>query len=117
MRQIQVHIHGFHKFKTNLTSPYICPFLYRPYLGLRPHSKKIDWWNLSLRNLIQGDGPGSGCDTRMTMVEFVSKLLLVARSRLSQVETRSENIVLFRQVIVLSRKALSRVRLRNIDLL
>ena len=50
------------------------------------------------------------------MVEFLTKLLLVARSRLkSRVSLEGENIVLRQQVIILSRKAQSRVRLRNID--
>jgi hypothetical protein len=51
-----------------------------------------------------------------TMVEFLIKLLLVARSRLkSRARLEAENIVLRHQVIILSRKARSRVRLRNID--
>src|SRR6266481_8145214 len=50
------------------------------------------------------------------MVEFLIKLLLVARSKLkSRARLEAENIVLRRQVIVLSRKARSRARLRNID--
>jgi transposase InsO family protein len=50
------------------------------------------------------------------MVEFVIKLLLVARTRLkSRARLEAENIVLRQQVIVLSRKTRSRVRLRNID--
>jgi hypothetical protein len=50
------------------------------------------------------------------MVEFLIKLLLVARSNLkSRARLEAENIVLRQQVIVLSRKARSRVRLRNID--
>jgi hypothetical protein len=50
------------------------------------------------------------------MVEFLIKLLLVARSKLkSRARLEAENIVLRQQVIVLSRKARSRVRLRNID--
>jgi|SRR5208337_1253890 len=50
------------------------------------------------------------------MVEFLMKLLLVARSRLkSRARLEAENLVLRQQVIVLSRKSPSRVRLRNID--
>ena len=50
------------------------------------------------------------------MVEFLIKLLLVARSKLkSRARLEAENIVLRQQVIALSRKARSRVRLRNID--
>ncbi len=50
------------------------------------------------------------------MVEFLIKLLLVARSKLkSRARLEAENIVLRQQVIVLSRKARSRVRLGNID--
>jgi hypothetical protein len=50
------------------------------------------------------------------MVAFLTKLLLVARSRLkSQATLEAENVVLRQQVIVLSRKAGSRVRLLNID--
>src|ERR1700687_1924118 len=49
------------------------------------------------------------------MVEFLINLLLVARSKLkSRARLEAENIVLRQQVIVLSRKARSRVRLRNI---
>ena len=50
------------------------------------------------------------------MVEFLTELLLVARWRLkSRARLEAENIVLRQQVIVLSRKARSRVWLRNID--
>jgi len=50
------------------------------------------------------------------MFVFLIRLLLVARSRLkSQARLEAENIILRQQVIVLSRKAPSRVRLRNID--
>ena len=50
------------------------------------------------------------------MIEFLIKLLLVARSKLkSRARLEAENIVLRQQVIVLSRKARSRVRLGNID--
>jgi hypothetical protein len=50
------------------------------------------------------------------MVEFLIKLLLVARTRLkTRTRLEAENIVLRQQVIVLSRKAGSRVRLRDID--
>jgi len=58
----------------------------------------------------------SGFDTETPMIEFLTKLLLVARSRLkSRASLEAENIVLRQQVIVLSRKFPSRVRLRNID--
>ena len=47
---------------------------------------------------------------------FLAKLLLVVRSRLkSWARLEAENLVLCQQVIVLSRKSRSRVRLRNID--
>jgi hypothetical protein len=47
---------------------------------------------------------------------FLIKLLLVARSRLkSRASLEAENLVLREQVIILSRKFPSRVRLRNID--
>jgi hypothetical protein len=50
------------------------------------------------------------------MIEFLIKLLLGARTKLkSRARLEAENIVLRQQVIVLSRKARSRVRLRNID--
>ena len=58
----------------------------------------------------------SDCDTRTPMVEFLIKLLLVARAKLkSRARLEAENVALRQQVIVLSRKARSRVRLRNID--
>ena len=50
------------------------------------------------------------------MFAFLTKLLLVARTRLkSRASLEAENLVLRQQVIVLSRKSRSRVRLRNID--
>jgi hypothetical protein len=50
------------------------------------------------------------------MYAFLVRLLLVARSRLkSRASLEAENIVLRQQVIVLSRKFPSRVRLKNID--
>ena len=50
------------------------------------------------------------------MLAFLTKLLLVARSRLkSRARLEAENLVLRQQVIVLSRKSRSRVWLRNID--
>jgi len=50
------------------------------------------------------------------MFAFLTKLLLIARSRLkSQANLEAENLVLRQQVIALSRKSGSRVRLRNID--
>src|ERR1700730_8233789 len=50
------------------------------------------------------------------MFAFLTKLLLVARSQLkSRASLEAENLILRQQVIVLSRKSRSRVRLRNID--
>ena len=50
------------------------------------------------------------------MFAFLTRLLLVARSRLkSRASLEAENIVLRQQVIVLSRKARSRAWLRNVD--
>ncbi len=50
------------------------------------------------------------------MFAFLTKLLLVARSRLkSRARLEAENLILRQQVIILSRKSPSRVRLRNID--
>jgi hypothetical protein len=50
------------------------------------------------------------------MFAFLAKFLLVARSRLkSRASLEAENLVLRKQVIVLSRKSRSRVRLQNID--
>ena len=50
------------------------------------------------------------------MFAYLLKLLLIARTRLeSRASLEAENLVLRPQVIVLSRKSLSRVRLRNID--
>src|SRR6202035_3184850 len=50
------------------------------------------------------------------MFAFLTSLLLVARSRLkSRASLEAENLVLRQQVIVLSRKSRSRVRLRSID--
>ena len=50
------------------------------------------------------------------MFTFLTKLLLVVRSRLkSRARLEAENMVLRQQVIVLSRKSRSRVWLRNID--
>ena len=50
------------------------------------------------------------------MFAFLLKLLLIARTRLeSRASLEAENLTLRQQVIVLSRKSPSRVRLRNID--
>jgi hypothetical protein len=50
------------------------------------------------------------------MFAFLIRLVLVARSRLKlRARLEAENIILRQQVIVLSRKAPSRVRLQNID--
>jgi hypothetical protein len=51
------------------------------------------------------------------MFAYLLRLLLLARSRLkSRASFEAENLVLCQQVIVLSRKFSSRVRLRNIDI-
>jgi hypothetical protein len=50
------------------------------------------------------------------MFALLTKLLLIARSRLrSRASLEAENLVLRQQAIVLSRKSRSRVRLRNTD--
>jgi hypothetical protein len=50
------------------------------------------------------------------MLAFLAKLLLIVRSRLrSQAKLQAENLVLRQQVLVLTRKRASRVRLRNLD--
>jgi hypothetical protein len=50
------------------------------------------------------------------MFAFLLTLLLIARTRLkSGASLEAENLVLRQQVIVLSHKSSSRVRLRNID--
>jgi hypothetical protein len=50
------------------------------------------------------------------MLAFLTKLLLVAQTRLkSRVSLEAENLVLRQQVIALSRKSASRVQLRNTD--
>jgi hypothetical protein len=50
------------------------------------------------------------------MFGYLLKLLLIARTRLkSRASLEAENLVLRQQVIVISRKSRSRVRLRNID--
>ena len=50
------------------------------------------------------------------MFAFLLKLLLLARTRLeSRASLEAENLALRQQVIVLSRKSQSRMRLRNID--
>ena len=50
------------------------------------------------------------------MFAYLLKLLLIARTRLkSRASLEAENLVLRQQVIVLSRKSASQVRLRNID--
>ena len=50
------------------------------------------------------------------MLAFLTKLLLLVRSRLrSQARLEAENLVLRQQVLVLTRKNPSRVRLRNLD--
>jgi hypothetical protein len=67
-------------------------------------------------NLIPGDETNRSVILERPMVEFLIKLLLVARSKLkSRARLEAENIVLRQQVIVLSRKARTRLRLRNID--
>jgi hypothetical protein len=50
------------------------------------------------------------------MLAFLTNLVLVARSRLkSRASLEAQNLVLRQQVIALSRKARSRVRLWNMD--
>lgn len=50
------------------------------------------------------------------MFAFLTKLLLVVRSRLrSQAGLQAENLALRQQVLILSRRSRSRVRLRNLD--
>jgi hypothetical protein len=50
------------------------------------------------------------------MFAFLTKLLLIVRSRLrSRARLEAENLVLRRQVLILSRKSPSRVRLGNLD--
>src|SRR5215475_5428513 len=50
------------------------------------------------------------------MLAFLTKLLLIVRSRLrSQARLEAENLVLRRQVLILSRESPTRVRLRNLD--
>jgi hypothetical protein len=50
------------------------------------------------------------------MFAFLTKFLLIVRSRvLSQAKLRAEILVLRQQVLVLSRKSLLRARLRNLD--
>ncbi len=71
---------------------------------------------LSLPKTSSGVTDGSDCDNRTPMIDFLSKLLLVVRSRLkSRARLEAEIVVLRQQVIVLSRKSRSRVWLRNID--
>ena len=50
------------------------------------------------------------------MFAFLTKFLLIVRSRLrSQARLQAEILVLRQQVLVLSRKSLLRARLRNLD--
>ena len=50
--------------------------------------------------------PMKGCDARTPMVEFLTKLLLVERSRLkSRARREAENLLLRQQLIVLRRKS------------
>jgi len=50
------------------------------------------------------------------MVAFLTKLLLIARTRLrSQARLQAEILVLRQQVLILTRKRAQRVRLRNLD--
>jgi hypothetical protein len=67
-------------------------------------------------NLIPGDETNRTVILERPMVEFLIKLLLVTRSKLkSRARLEAENIVLRQQLMVLSRKARTRLRLRNID--
>ena len=50
------------------------------------------------------------------MLAFLTRLWLILRSRLrSRARLEAENVVLRRQVLILSRKSPTRVRLRNLD--
>jgi len=50
------------------------------------------------------------------MLAFLTKLLLIVRSRLRpQAMLQAENLVLRQQVVILARKNSSRVQLRNLD--
>jgi hypothetical protein len=72
----------------------------------------LDDGDLSLPKASSGVTGYSGCDTGTPMVEFLTKLVLVVRSRLkSRARLEAKNIVLPQQVIVLGRKPRSRVRL------
>jgi hypothetical protein len=70
---------------------------------------------VAIENLVRDDGVRWLCYWKARFA-FLLKLLLIARSRLkSRASLEAENLVLRQQVIVLSRKFRSRVRLRNID--
>ena len=70
---------------------------------------------VAIENLVRDDGVRWLCYWKARFA-FLLKLLLIARSRLkSRASLEAENPVLRQQVIVLSRKSRSRVRLRNID--
>jgi hypothetical protein len=50
------------------------------------------------------------------MLAFLTKLLLIIRSRLrSQARLQAEILILRQQLMILGRKSPSRVRLRNLD--
>lgn len=72
--------------------------------------------NLSVPKTSSGLTECDSCASRGATFAFLTKILLVVRSRLkSRARLEAENIVLRQQVIVLSRKSPSRVRLRNFD--
>ena len=72
--------------------------------------------DLSLPKTSSGVTESDSYTSGGAMFAFLTKLLLIARSRLkSRARLEAENLVLRQQVIVLSRKSPSRVRLRNID--
>ena len=67
------------------------------------------------QNLVRVTKAQQVCYQR-AMFAFLTKFLLIARSRLrSQARLEAENLVLRQQVSILSRKSASRVRLRNLD--
>jgi len=50
------------------------------------------------------------------MLAFLTKILLIVRSRMrSQARLRAENLILRQQVLILTRKSRPRARLRNLD--
>ena len=71
---------------------------------------------VSLPKTSSGVTECDSCASGGAMFAFLTKLLLVVRSRLkSRARLEAEILVLRQQVIVLSRKSRSRALLRNID--